>query len=223
MSTSGGTGLNALAYVVIIVVVLAVAGRANGDPGRMLTRPSRAVLAIWAVVAVPSLLQFVFPALLDVLSRRPELITDGQVWRLLTALVVQDGGVFGTVSNLLYLYVVACAAVPIWGGVRTAALLAAGAVGFDLLTTFVYPQFGAGNSAATFVLAATLPAALAVWQRTWSATAAVVVTVVVAVGLLTLDDAHGFAFLGGLALGAGTALVSAPARTAATPSVRKVS
>lgn len=215
MSTSGGTGLNALAYVVIIVAALAVAGRVNGDPGRTLTRPSRAVLAIWAVVAVPSILQFAFPALLDALSRRPELITDGQVWRLLTPLVVQDGGVFGTVSNLVYLYVVACAAVPIWGGVRAAVLLAVGAVGFNLLTTFVFPQFGAGNSAATFVLAATLPAAVAVWRRTWWAVAAALVVAVVGVGLLVLRDAHGFAFLGGLVLGAAGALVTSPAATPA--------
>ena len=220
MSTSGGTGLNAMAYVVIIVVALVVAGRANGDPGRTLTRPSRAVLVIWAVVAVPSVLQFAFPVLLDVLSRRPELVADGQVWRLLTAPVVQDGGVFGTVSNLIYLYVVACAAVPIWGGVRTAALLVVGAVGFDLLATFVYPQFGAGNSAATFVLVATLPAALAVWRRGWWAVAAVAVTAAVGVGLLALGDAHGFAFLGGLVLGAATALVAAPAGMPGSPTPR---
>ncbi len=215
MSTSGGTWLNALAYVVIVVLALAVAGRS--------LRPSRAVLVIWAVVAVPSVCQFAFPALLDVLSRQPELVADGQVWRLLTALVVQDGGVVGTVSNLIYLYVVVCAAVPVWGGVRTAVLLAVGAVGFNLLATFAYPQFGAGNSAATFVLAATLPAGLAVWHRSWQAVAASVVTAAVGAGLLVLSDAHGFAFLGGLVLGAVAAVADRRQTPALARSIRKPS
>ena len=116
-------------------------------------------------------------------------------------------------SNLVYLYVVACAAVPIWGGVRTAVLLGVGAIGFNLLTTFVYPQFGAGNSAATFVLAATLPAAVAVWHRTWWAVVATAVTAAVSVGLLVLHDAHGFAFLGGLVLGAAAAVATGPTQT----------
>lgn len=223
MSTSGGTWVNALASIMVVVAALAVAGRATGDPARMLTRPPRAALAIWAVVAVPSLLQFVFPALLEVLSRRPELITEGQVWRLLSSLVVQDGGVSGTVSNLLYLYVVACAAVPIWGGVRTAVLLAVGAVGFNLLMTFAYPEPGAGNSGATFVVAATLPAAIAVWHRTWWAVAAVAVTAAAGAGLLVLSDTHGFAFLGGLVLGAVAAVADRRQTPALSRSIRKPS
>lgn len=204
--------MNALGYLLVVVIALLIAGRANGDLGRALTRPAPAALALWAVVAVPSILQFPFPAILDALSRRPELIADGQVWRLLTSAVVQDGGVAGTVSNLVLLYLVACAAVPLWGGLRAAGLFALAAIGFDLAATFAFPQFGAGNSAATFALAASMIAAVAVWRRQRWAGPAAVLAAAVGAGLLALGDAHGFAFLGGLALGALGASIAPPVR-----------
>ncbi len=213
MSTSGGTALNAIGYLLVVVATLVVAGRVSGgSPGRLLVRPSPAALVIWAVVAVPSILQIPFPALLDALSRRPELIAEGQVWRLLTSVVVQDGGVAGTVSNLLLLYLVVCAAVPVWGGVRAGVLFALSVLGFNLMATYVFPQFGAGNSGAMYALAASTLAAVAVWHRAWWTVAAAALAAVVGVGLLTLGDAHGFAFLGGLVLGVVGALVTPAAR-----------
>jgi hypothetical protein len=63
---------------------------------------------LWLVVAIPSMPQFVFPPLLRALEREPNQIEHhGQVWRVLTYVVVQDGGVVGTVSNLVLLAVVA--------------------------------------------------------------------------------------------------------------------
>ena len=62
-------------------------------------------LAVFVVTAVPSLLQFAFPAVLTSLQRTPA-IRDGQVWRLVTSLVVQDGGWFGAISNLFFLLLV---------------------------------------------------------------------------------------------------------------------
>ncbi len=62
-------------------------------------------LAVFAVTAVPSLLQFAFPAVLTSLQRTPA-IRDGQVWRLITSLLVQDGGWFGTISNLFFLLLI---------------------------------------------------------------------------------------------------------------------
>ncbi len=58
-------------------------------------------LALAALVAIPSLLQLVFPAPLTALQRDRDLILhNGQVWRLVTALVVQDGGLIGLIFNL---------------------------------------------------------------------------------------------------------------------------
>ncbi|GIF64780.1 hypothetical protein Ais01nite_28150 [Asanoa ishikariensis] len=62
-------------------------------------------LAVFAVTAAFSLSQFAFPAVLTSLQRTPA-IRDGQVWRLVTSLLVQDGGWFGTISNLLFLLLV---------------------------------------------------------------------------------------------------------------------
>jgi len=62
-------------------------------------------LAVFAVTAAFSLSQFAFPAVLTSLQRTPA-IRDGQVWRLFTSLLVQDGGWFGTISNLFFLLLV---------------------------------------------------------------------------------------------------------------------
>ncbi|MDG4822757.1 rhomboid family intramembrane serine protease [Asanoa sp. WMMD1127] len=62
-------------------------------------------LAVFVITAVPSLLQFAYPGVLTSLQRTPA-IRDGQVWRLVTSLVVQDGGWFGAASNLFFLLLV---------------------------------------------------------------------------------------------------------------------
>ncbi|MEV0713549.1 rhomboid family intramembrane serine protease [Asanoa sp. NPDC050611] len=62
-------------------------------------------LAVFVVTAVPSLLQFAFPAVLTSLQRTAA-IRDGEVWRLVTSLLVQDGGWFGAISNLFFLLLV---------------------------------------------------------------------------------------------------------------------
>ena len=72
----------------------------GGRPDPLGARPSRPVLTAVTVlvVAVPSLVQLtVAPDLLAALERDRGAIADGQVWRLLTSLVVQDGGWAGTV------------------------------------------------------------------------------------------------------------------------------
>ena len=138
--------------------------------------------------------------------RGPELVRDGQVWRLVTSVVVQDGGIAGTVSNLVLLAVVGCAAVPAWGAARAWALFLGGAIAFDLVTTFAFPSAGAGNSAATYVLGCALLGLRLVCGRTARSVTAAVVAGAAGVLLLALRDAHGFAVLGGLA--AGTVLAS---------------
>ncbi len=65
----------------------------------------RVTAVVFLLTAVPSLLQFAYPALETSLRRDPALIADGQLWRLLTSSLVQDSGVPGTVSNLGFLLV----------------------------------------------------------------------------------------------------------------------
>lgn len=65
----------------------------------------------WLCVAVPSLAQILFPGVYRALHRDAEAVTSGhQWWRLLTSVVVQDGGVIGTVSNLVLLALALCCA-----------------------------------------------------------------------------------------------------------------
>ncbi len=52
------------------------------------------------MTAVVSVLGLIVPAVEVALRRDRTAIDHGQVWRLVTALVVQDGGVAGTVFNL---------------------------------------------------------------------------------------------------------------------------
>ena len=75
------------AYVVLSVTLL---GR---DIARVLRRPPVAAVALWLIVAIPSLLQLPFPGLLHALERDPDQIRQhGQWWRLFTAAVVQESG-----------------------------------------------------------------------------------------------------------------------------------
>jgi hypothetical protein len=69
------------------------------------------------VVGIPTLAQFtVAPWLFENLQRDWTLIGRGQVWRLLTALVVQDGGLVGALFNLLALAAIGVAAEQVLGG-----------------------------------------------------------------------------------------------------------
>ena len=221
MSTSGGGTVNGVLDVIMLAcAVRAAAVLLGAGIGRLLRRPPVAAIALWLVVAVPSLLQIGFPGLLPRLERDPGLIrADGQWWRLVTSVVVQDGGVAGTVFNLVVLAVIAVVAVRAWGAGRTLIIFAAGVVAFNLAATFAWPSGGAGNSAATFVLAASVTglALTAARQRITILLAAV--TAACGIVLLVLGDLHGAAMIGGLVAGLLVSAVSPPAAIV-TPAAR---
>ena len=62
------------------------------------------------MTAAVSVAGLVAEPVLVALRRDAVALSDGQLWRLLTALLVQDGGVPGTVFNLLGLVLVGVAA-----------------------------------------------------------------------------------------------------------------
>jgi membrane associated rhomboid family serine protease len=115
-------------------------------------RVPRATAAVFAVTATCSILQFPYPALLAALRRDPAALADGQWWRLVTPLVVQDGGVAGTVSNLLFLAVLGVLAERLLGTRRWLVLYAAGAVA-GTAAGYAWDPHGAGNSIALCGLA----------------------------------------------------------------------
>lgn len=170
--------------------------------GQLLRHPPVAGVLLWLMVAVPSLLQFLFPGLLQSLERNPGLISGhGQWWRLVTSVVVQDGGAAGTAFNLVVLALVGVIAVRAWGGARAWLIFVVAAVAFNLAATFASPSTGAGNSAGTFALGTSLIGLALALRRQRAVVVLAGLASACGIGLLALRDAHGEAVLGGLVIG----------------------
>jgi membrane associated rhomboid family serine protease len=212
VSTSGGGTLNAVLYVTMLACAIRAAVVVLGaELGRLVRRPPAPAVALWLVVAVPSLLQAPFPGVLRSLERDPDLIRGhGQWWRLFTAVLVQDGGAAGTVFNLVVLALIGIVAVRVWGGTRALIIFGVAAVTFNIGATFVSPFAGAGNSASTFALATSVTGVAMVTrpQRVTALLAAI--TAGCGIALLALLDAHGEAVLGGLVMGVLISAISPP-------------
>ena len=120
-------------------------------------------LTVFVVTAALGTAQAIWPGLLTALERSPEL-QRGEPWRLVTALFVQDGGLAGTLSNLLFLAVVgglAELALPAWRWLLS--YFGTGLVG-ELVGLAWQPR-GAGNSVAVCGLASALAIALSTLPR----------------------------------------------------------
>jgi membrane associated rhomboid family serine protease len=182
-------------YAAFAAIMLAQRARAGRRERPLPVAP----LAVFVVTAVVSLLQFPFPAILDALKRDPERLAAGEWWRLLTPLVVQDGGWAGTVSNLVALALVGTAAAAQLGVRRWLLLYFGTGIATEVAAYAWLPQGFAGNSIAICGLAAGLA---------WTAVTATKVapailggvSVASGVALLVLRDLHGVAYAIGLIL-----------------------
>lgn len=214
MDTSGNGLANSLLYAALLWLAVLIGGRMR--PHRTFTpgRPYGA-LALWAVVAVPSLLQLTLvPSLYDTLHRDPGLIVHhGQWWRVITAAVVQDGGLHGTLFNLASLAVVGYVGERVWGARAVWGLFAACALLMNLLGVWWNAE-GGGNSGATFGLAMTLAGAALLRGdagpvlpvlRVSALRVPAVLACGAAVALVALGDGHGVVALFGAACGAAAA------------------
>jgi membrane associated rhomboid family serine protease len=116
-----------------------------------LSRPPLLTATLTALTAAVSVAGLISPGVLDALERTPTAL-HGEPWRWLTSLVVQDGGVLGTASNLLFLVVLGAAAEQVVGRATMAVCyLGAGLTG--QLAGVVWQPVGAGNSVAVCGLA----------------------------------------------------------------------
>ncbi|MFC5830139.1 rhomboid family intramembrane serine protease [Nonomuraea insulae] len=132
-----------------------------------------ATAVVFVLTAVPSLLQFAVPNLEPALMREPAAIADGEWWRLVTSLVVQDGGVFGTLINLAFLAVLGYVAERALGPARWLLLYLGGAAAGEA-AGYLLGQPGAGNSVALCGLAGGLVLAAGRLERSLGAFYAVV-------------------------------------------------
>ncbi|HET6595244.1 MAG TPA: rhomboid family intramembrane serine protease [Anaerolineales bacterium] len=157
--------------------------------------PPATVLLLLAI-GIPSVLQFFFPALLSALERDYERFLQGDWWRLISPLFVQDGGVAGTVFNLIGLALVGSVAERIWNRRLLFIVFFTGGILAEIVG-FLWQPIGAGNSVGNFSLAASI----AVACLTRSAPKPVRILAILALGadaiLLGLQDIHGAAAIFG--------------------------
>lgn len=218
MNTSGTGTVFAIGYWVVLAMTIVCAVQLLGNLGPRLRAPRPAALALIAVVAVPSLIELGWHGIYTALYRAPDQIKlHHQYWRLVTGSIVQDGGLEGTIFNLLVLFVIATLAVYAWGPARATGLFVVGVIGFNLTATYAFASPGGGNSAATIFLATTMVGLAAVRRRVVPVLAAAAVVLVAGAVLLADNDAHGIPILAGLAIGAALTLVTHPDKAAQRP------
>jgi membrane associated rhomboid family serine protease len=194
------TGLLAALYAVVLATAYAAFAIRRFPTSRQRTWPWATTVAL-LIIGVPTVAQFtVAPWLLQNLERNWTLISGGQIWRLLTSLVVQDGGLAGAIFNLVALAMIGVAAEKAWGATRWIAIALIGALGAQLWGKIVQP-IGGGNSVMVFSLAASV-AVLAVLRGVRVQRLLGVISLLGAAVLLIIGDLHGGAAAIGALLGA---------------------
>jgi hypothetical protein len=116
--------------------------------------------------------------------------------------------VAGTAFNLVVLAIVAPLGVRVWGVGRAVAILVIVQLVFAIAATALVPVPGAGNSAATFGLAASIPGLAVVGSREPPVLARAGGAALVAIACLVIGDGHGIAMGTGFLLGMAMGLVS---------------
>lgn len=116
---------------------------------------------VTAVTAVVDIVQFAVPGTLERLERTPALL-HGEWWRAVTSLFVQDGGIAGTVSNLLFLVLLGTLAEQVLDKPRWLVQYFGVGIASEFLGCLWQPV-GGGNSIALCGLAGAV--AVALWRR----------------------------------------------------------
>lgn len=198
-----------LLCVIVSASLLFVVVHATRLTGRTLWgHPPGAVVILWLVVTAVSGAQLFVPGWYDALYRDPEAILHrGQLWRLVTAMLVQDGWAAGMAFNLVLLAVVAVPAARYLGGPAAVSVFLGTGITLNVLGT-LFGSSGGGNSGATLALAGAVTghAAAAVLTRRVRATTSAILPAVtpLVIGSLAVAVAeyHGLAVILGFGVGA---------------------
>jgi rhomboid protease GluP len=147
-----------------------------------------------------AVLQWIVPAVLAACRRDASRIAEGEWWRIGTALLFQDGGITGTIFNVVTLLLVGQVAERIWGGRRWLVIFFAGGVLTEIVA-LAWHAVGAGNSVANFSLAGSVSLLCLVLRPTFTIVVAAAVALAGGVALLLLHDIHGAATIFGATMG----------------------
>jgi membrane associated rhomboid family serine protease len=113
---------------------------------------------IFAITAVMNAIQFARPGTLHQLRRQPEGM-HGEWWRTFTSLFVQDGGVYGTLSNLAFLLALGVVAEQVLSRPRwLVSYFGIGLIGE--MFGYLWQPVGGGNSVAICGLAGAVAVAI---------------------------------------------------------------
>jgi membrane associated rhomboid family serine protease len=164
------------------------------------SQPQRSVpystLLLMLAIALPATLQLFFPTLLQLFERNYERFLAGDWWRLVTSLFVQDGGVSGSIFNLVSLLFVGIIAERLWGSRRWLVIFFTGGL-LSQLTAFAWQPIGAGNSVANFSLAGSVAVLCLVLRASRVVRIAAILALGAGLILLFLKDIHGPAMIFG--------------------------
>ena len=168
----------------------------------------RATCWLLLAVAIPTALQFRFPAILTALQRDAFRVMAGEWWRLITSLFVQDSGAAGSLFNLVSLLAVGSVAEELWGSRRWLLLFGVSGIVGEAVA-LAWQPVGAGTSLAIFGLAAAVALRCLSKSSPGPARLAAVVAIGAALWLLVLKDIHGAASLTGIVLASLMMMMSA--------------
>lgn len=200
-------GMATFLYISVLCAASAAWQFSNTGRQARTFRPWATVSTV-AIIAVPSLLQkTLVPQMLGALQRDEFSGWLAEPYRLVTSLVVQDGGWPGTIWNLTALIWIGLMSEWAWGAARWVVIALGAGLGAQVWGWVVQPT-GAGNSVMVFGLAASL-LVRALPSRHRAAKIAGILGLVAACLLFAGGDIHGgAAFIG--ALLAALLLVLAP-------------
>ncbi len=155
-----------LLYVIVLYGACAagvVRIRAQSGSPMHFTKPTHfkrqlpwATLLLIVAIGIPTTLQFFLPSILMLFRRDTSAFLAGDWWRVLTPHFVQDGGVIGSIFNLLSLLLVGSVAEHLWGRIRWLTIFFLGGISSEIIS-LAWQPVGAGNSLANFSLALVLP------------------------------------------------------------------
>lgn len=158
-------------------------------------------LLIAAITFTVSAIGNIVPDVLDTLARDRDLLLDGEWWRLVTPLVVQDGGWVGTAFNIFTLLVLGTIVESLFDRrVLVVVYFSAGLVSELFAYTLLQNQGFAGNSEAVLGLAGLLVVSSIV-SRAIPLRAIGAIGLVAGLSLVITANLHGVGFSTGAIIG----------------------